>query len=84
LSNPKTALVFGSAFAAFLPKDVPDYTSYLVSASAFLIDTAWYSLVAILLSTEKAQYTYMKFKKYICRAAGGFMGIMGVKLLTNQ
>ena len=83
LSNPKTAIVFGSAFAAFLPKEVPEYSYYLISASAFLIDSIWYILVATLLSTSKAQNTYVKFKKYICRVASGFMGVMGVKLLSS-
>lgn len=84
LSNPKTAIVFGSVFAAFLPKEVPEYSYYIITASTFIIDSAWYMLVATLLSTTKAQRTYSKFKKYICRAAGVFMGVLGVKLITSQ
>ena len=84
LSNPKTAIVFGSAFAAFLPKEVPDYSYFLLSFSAFFIDTVWYVLVATLLSTQKAQKTYVKFKKQISWAASGFMGLLGVKLFTSQ
>jgi threonine/homoserine/homoserine lactone efflux protein len=84
LSNPKTAIVFGSVFAAFLPKDVPEYSYYIITASTFIIDSAWYVLVATLLSTSKAQKTYIKFKKYICRVAGAFMGILGVKLISSQ
>lgn len=84
LSNPKTAIVFGSAFAAFLPKEIPEFSYYFIIASAFIIDTTWYALVATLLSTSKAQITYSKFKKYICRVASGFMGLMGLKLLSSQ
>jgi threonine/homoserine/homoserine lactone efflux protein len=84
LSNPKTAIVFGSVFATFLPKDVPEYSYYIITASTFIIDSAWYVLVATLLSTSKAQKTYIKFKKYICRVAGAFMGILGVKLISSQ
>ena len=84
LSNPKTAIVFGSVFATFLPKEVPEYSYYIISISTFLIDSLWYILVATLLSTSKAQRTYLKFKKYICRLASGFMGVMGVKLLSSQ
>ncbi|NRD75270.1 LysE family translocator [Shewanella sp. VB17] len=83
LSNPKTAIVFGSAFAAFMPKDVPEYSYYLISISVFMIDSIWYILVATLLSTSKAQNTYIKFKKYICRASSGLMGVMGIKLITS-
>jgi len=84
LSNPKTAIVFGSAFAAFLPASIPDFTYIYISASAFIIDFVWYVLVAILLSTSKAQQLYANSKKIICGVASGFMGIMGIKLLTTQ
>ncbi len=84
LSNPKTAIVFGSAFAAFLPKEIPDYSYILLSCSAFLIDTGWYILVATLLSTQKTQNRYKKYKTKICRVASGMMGIMGVKLILSQ
>ncbi|EKE77811.1 LysE family translocator [Gallaecimonas xiamenensis] len=84
VSNPKTALVFGSAFAAFLPKEVPDYSVLIVSVSALLIDSGWYIIVAMLLSTPGAQAAYGKFKKHLCRLAGGFMAAMGVKLFLTQ
>ena len=84
LSNPKTAIIFGSVFAAFLPKNVPEYSYYLITASTFIIDTLWYMLVATVLSTSKAQKAYIKFKKYICRVASGFMGVLGVKLMSSQ
>jgi len=84
LSNPKTAIVFGSAFAAFLPKDVPAFSYYLISATAFIIDSVWYIFIATVLSTVKAQQTYSMFRQYICKIASGFMGFMGVKLLSSQ
>ena len=84
LSNPKTAIVFGSVFAAFLPKNVPEYSYILITVLAFLIDTLWYVLVATLLSTSKAQKAYVKFKTHICRVAGAFMGLLGVKLISSQ
>ena len=84
LSNPKTAIAFVGIFAAFLPREVPEYSYLLITILAFIIDTLWYSLVSILLSTEKAQETYAKYKQYICRVSGSFMGFMGLKLATNS
>jgi len=84
LGNPKTAIVFASAFAAFMPTEVPEFSYYLISLSVFLIDSGWYVLVATLLSTSKAQRIYGKFKKHVCRVASGFMGVMGIKLITSQ
>lgn len=84
LSNPKTAIVFGSAFAAFLPSQVPAFSYYLICTLAFVIDSGWYLLVALLLSTDKAQQFYAGAKKYICRIASGFMGLMGVRLMFSS
>ena len=84
LSNPKTAIVFVGIFAAFLPAEVPSYSYGIFCLLAFTIDTGWYSLVAIVLSTKKAQAAYAKYNLYICRAAGSFMGLMGLKLISNQ
>ena len=82
LSNPKTAIVFASAFAAFLPATAPQYGYLLVCVTAFLIDTAWYLMVSRLLGSGKSQQLYAKFKKTINRLGAGFMGLMGIKLIT--
>ena len=81
LSNPKTAIVFGSAFAAFLPKEVPEYAYQLISILAFLIDTGWYVLVVFLFSTAKVREAYATSKQMIGRLASGVLGLIGAKLL---
>ena len=83
LSNPKTAIVFGGVFAAFLPAEVPAYGYLILCVLAFVIDFGWYATVAVVLSTPKAQTGYARFKKYINRAASGVMGLMGLKLVTD-
>jgi len=83
ISNPKTAIVFGGVFAAFLPADVPAYSYVLLCIASFLVDTCWYVLVSMVLSTQKAQGTYAKHKKKIITLFSGFMGLMGLKLATN-
>ena len=83
LSNPKTAIVFASIFAAFLPENLPHYSYALLVVVAFAMDAGWYCVVSIVLSTKKAQTSYAKYKKGMDRAASSFMGIMGLKLITN-
>jgi len=83
ISNPKTAIVFGGVFAAFLPQEVPAYSYLILCILSFVVDTAWYIVVALILSTSKAQNSYDKHKKKITKAAGGFMGLMGLKLASN-
>lgn len=84
LSNPKTAIVIGGIFMAFLPAQIPDYSILLLSIMAFVIDAGWYIIVAIALTTTRAQNIYMRFKKHINRLASGLMGILGLKLAFNQ
>jgi len=84
LSNPKTAIVIGGIFAAFLPTEVPAYGYVLLCLVAFVIDFVWYSAVAIVLSTPTAQQRYARFKKHINRAASGVMGVMGLKLVVHH
>lgn len=80
LSNPKTAIIIGGIFAAFLPAQVPDYGIAIGVLMALVIDGSWYCLVALALSTRKAQLVYNRYKATISKAAGGFMGFMGLKL----
>ncbi|MBV7263044.1 LysE family transporter [Photobacterium sp. 2_MG-2023] len=83
LSNPKTAMVFSSVFAALLPAEVPSLTPILLSLGVFLTNFGWYAIVAVLLSTERAQNLYLKAKKGFCRVAGTLLGLFGAKLLMS-
>ena len=84
LSNPKTAIVIGGIFMAFLPENIPEYSIPLLSLMAFIIDASWYIVVSIALTTARAQRVYIRFKKYINRLASGLMGLLGLKLALNQ
>ena len=83
LSNPKTAIIIGSIFAALLPKETPAYSEALLCLLAFTGDIVWYSLVVLLLSTKRAQHAYLRFKRHIDRLAGGLLGLLGVKLIID-
>ena len=80
ISNPKTAIIIGSIFAALLPKELPAYSELLLCLIAFSIDAIWYSMVVILLSTKKSQKIYLQFKKYIDRVAGTLLAALGIKI----
>jgi len=84
LSNPKTAIIIGSIFAALLPEHVPAFGELFLCLLAFVADLIWYSLVVALLSTNKAQKVYLQFKKHIDRVAGSALGALGLKLAIDQ
>ena len=83
ISNPKTAIIIGSIFAALLPKELPAYSELLLCLIAFSIDAIWYSMVVILLSTKKSQKIYLQFKKYIDRVAGTLLAALGIKIALD-
>ena len=83
ISNPKTAIIIGSIFAALLPKELPAYSELLLCLIAFSIDAIWYSMVVILLSTKKSQKIYLRFKKYIDRVAGTLLAALGIKIALD-
>jgi len=83
ISNPKTAIVYASVFAAFLPASPSLAFNVAVVVLAFAIETAWYALVAVALSSERPRGAYLRFKAWIDRVAGGVMVLLGLKLLSS-
>jgi threonine/homoserine/homoserine lactone efflux protein len=83
VSNPKTAVVYASIFAAFLPREVPLVLALAVPAVIFCIETGWYSIVALALSSAAPRSAYLRYKVWIDRAAGGVMGLLGLRLVWS-
>lgn len=82
LSNPKTAVVYGSIFAALLPRDLPPPVAVALPLLVFLVEAGWYSIVAFALSAESSRAAYLRSKVHVDRLAGGVMGILGLKLIA--
>ncbi len=53
LSNPKTAVVYGSIFTMFLPPDPPLGLLLALVPCIFLVEFSWYAVVASVFSIEK-------------------------------
>lgn len=83
LSNPKTAVVYGSIFAAFLPAQLPVWVPALLLPLIFAVEAGWYTVVAFALSSGRPRAAYLRSKTWIDRTAGTIMGILGVRLLTE-
>ena len=83
VSNPKAAIVYASVFAAFLPAAPSLAFDVAVVVLVFTIETGWYTIVALALSSEGPRGAYLRFKTWIDRIAGGVMVGLGVKLLAS-
>ncbi|KJV08423.1 threonine transporter [Elstera litoralis] len=83
LSNPKTAIAYTGIFAAFLPEQASASTGATVLALVLIIETSWYTLVALLLSAPAPRAVYLRGKAWIDRGVGTAMGLLGMKLLVS-
>jgi threonine/homoserine/homoserine lactone efflux protein len=83
ISNPKTAVVYGSIFAALLPASQPPWMLIALPPLIFLVEGAWYTAVALAFSARRPQSIYLGFKSWIDRAAGFVMGGLGLRLIAE-
>lgn len=83
MSNPKTAVVYASVFAAFLPHEFSATFAAALLATVFGIEAGWYSIVALVLSTGGARPVYLRWKAGLDRAAGTVMFLLGLRLIAS-
>lgn len=83
VSNPKTAIVYASVFAAFLPATPSLIFAVCVVGLVFCIEAGWYTLVAVALSSEHPRRVYLRYKAWVDRTAGGVMVALGLKLASS-
>jgi threonine/homoserine/homoserine lactone efflux protein len=83
LSNPKTAVVYASIFAAMLPSGQTWSSTFVIVPMIFAIETGWYALVAIAFSAERPRNRYLRSKRWIDRSAGAVMGLLGLRLFSD-
>ena len=83
VSNPKTAVVYASVFAAFLPGRFSLAFAITLLCMIFVIEAAWYGVVAVLLSSARSRRTYLSYKAWVDRTAGLVMMGLGLKLIAS-
>ena len=83
VSNPKTAIVYASVFAALMPHVASIEFMLGVLVCVFLVEAGWYVVVALTLSARKWRESYLTYKKWIDRMAGAVMGTLGIRLISS-
>jgi len=81
LSNPKTAIFYGSIFAALLPQHPPAWCYAVLPPAVFAIEAGWYTVVAVFFSSRHARELYAKAKKGIDRVAATAIAALGLRLI---
>lgn len=83
MSNPKTAIVYASVFAAFLPSTQSLGFDFTLITLVFVIEVGWYAVVALALSSDRPRGAYLRYKSWVDRLAGGVMVTLGLKLVSS-
>lgn len=83
ISNPKAAIVYGSVFAALLPALFPLIAALLVMAGVFVMETAWYALTVLVLSSSGPRSLYLRAKTAVDRVAATVMGALSLRLVLS-
>jgi threonine efflux protein len=81
LSNPKSALFFGSVFSAALPAHPGVTVLWAAVALVVLNALAWHLLLAFVFSREAVQVGYAAQRGFFARVAGAVVGALGLSLL---
>lgn len=83
LSNPKTALVYGSIFAAFLPAPPERWLFTVLPLGVFLVEAGWYVAVALVFSADRPRAVYGRVKHIVDRVAGAVLVGLGLRLILD-
>jgi threonine efflux protein len=84
ITNPKSALFFGSVFATSLPAN-PSYGLLIVAvALVFLNAIVWHLFLALAFSHPRVQAGYARRRKWFNRVAGAIVGAMGARLVLSS
>jgi threonine/homoserine/homoserine lactone efflux protein len=83
LSNPKTAIVYGSVFVSLLPQHPPTWCYVALPAIVFAIEGGWYTVVALCFSSQRPRGIYLRAKAWIDRLSAGVIAALGLRLILT-
>ena len=84
ISNPKAAVVYGGIFAALLPPAPPAWMFAALPPAILLIESGWYTAVALAFSADRPRAAYLRAKRRVDRLAGSVIGLLGLRLLVES
>ncbi|MBB4009606.1 LysE family translocator [Allorhizobium taibaishanense] len=83
ISNPKTAIVYASIFAALLPFRPDQMLVLLLPGVVFLVEAGWYALVALVFSAPMPRRAYLAARKPLDRLAALVLAGLGLRLVIE-
>jgi RhtB (resistance to homoserine/threonine) family protein len=81
--NPKATLFFLSLFTLVISNATPLYIILTISVIILLTALVWFTIVAIFFTHQKVQKGFLKYEKGINRLLGGFLVLLGIKIVLT-
>ena len=82
--NPKAPIYFVSLFIVVLSQDTPVQHLLIYGLWMMVLQLAWFSLLAMLLSRSAVTERFQRLGHWIDRIAGGTMLLLGIKVLATS
>lgn len=84
LLNPKGLLYFVAVFSQFITPETTTLEKTVYGLTAILVETCWFSFVAIILTNARIKTVFNRFVQWIDRICGGLFIALGARLATLQ
>jgi threonine efflux protein len=82
--NPKAPIYFVSLFTLVLSPEMPFNVIIAYGLWIMCLQFAWFSFVAMILSSSPVSHYFRKFGHYIDRLLGGAMLALGIKVIVSS
>jgi threonine efflux protein len=83
VTNPKSALFFGSVFAALLPASATGSLKAIAVSVVLVNALLWHGFLAYAFSRSRVRSTYAKHQRFINRTAGTILSALGLRILAG-
>jgi threonine/homoserine/homoserine lactone efflux protein len=82
--NPKSVLFAAAVLVVIFPSDMSLAASSIVVVNHFVVEVAFYSALAAIISTPAVRDRYLGVKAWLDGAAALVLGTLGLRLLINR
>jgi len=84
ISNPKVIAYYASLFGVMIPSDAPGAMFVAAVATAFAVSAVWWSFVTVFFALPVIQKIYVRARRWMDGVMGGFLIILGGRLLVSR
>ena len=84
MTNPKTAVFFGSLFVMLLPAQAPTWLYILTVALVAAITISWLGFLAFSFSMPRVRSTYVRIRRPVDALMGAALMALGARLVASR